>query len=267
MTRKWVYLAMSAGLFGLGACKENTSPTASLVNDSTITADVAASSGDEMATAVTGMAGNESAVGMAPGVVSLAPLGLNSDWSRSRTCYDSTGAVVAGCSPLSSVRKIITSATLNTSRNDTASTTGGATTTFSGAVHRVWTDTLFRNFTSGTETSRTHSGLQTAFDTTAFARSGVVDSVTRTQDEAAIDSIRGVTWKLPRATNPFPVSGYIVRIDTVHATFTKGTTSQSKTEIKTIEITFPADSLGNVTLTINGKSCTLNLSTHRVTGC
>lgn len=267
MNGKWLHLVTAAGLVGLAACKENTSPAASLINDSTVTADIAASSGDAMATAVTGMVGNETSVGMAPGAVSLGLAGLGSDYSRTRTCYDSTGAVVAACSPLSSVRKIITSATLNTARTDTTATTGGATITFSGAVHRAWTDTLFRIFTSGTETSRKHSGLQISHDTTAFGRVGVADSVTRTHDEAAIDSVRGVTWNLPRSTNPFPVSGYVVRIDTVHTTFATAKASASKTEVKVVKIVFPPDAQGNVTLTIDTKTCTLNLVTHAVTNC
>jgi hypothetical protein len=55
----------AAGLVGLAACKENTSPAASLVDEAAITSDVAASSGDAMATAVAGMTGNETTVGMA----------------------------------------------------------------------------------------------------------------------------------------------------------------------------------------------------------
>jgi len=266
MHRSILHLAVAAGLVGLAACKENTSPAASLFNDSTVTADVAASAGDAMATAVTGMVGNETTVGMAAPTVGLSIAGNNADYgNRNRTCYDSTGAVVAACSPLSSVRKIVTSASLNTSRADTNSVTGGATTILTGAVHRAWTDTLFRNFSSGTETSRKHSGLQTSHDTTTFSNSGT--SVTRTHDESAADSVRGVTWNLPRASNPFPVSGYIVRIDTVHATFTSPTTTSSKTEVKVVKITFPPDAQGNVTLTIDNKTCTLNLVTHKVSNC
>jgi hypothetical protein len=265
MTRKWLHLVTAAGLVGLGACKENTSPVASLFNDSTVTADVAASAGDAMATVVTGMGGNETAVGMAPGAISLGLAGLNADYTRSRTCYDGTGAVVTGCSPLSSVGTIITTASLNTTRADTNTVTGGATTIFGSAVHRAWTDTLFRNFTSGAETSRTHSGLQTSHDTTTFSNSGT--SVSRTHDESAADSVRGVTWNLPRSTNPFPVSGYIVRVYTVHATFTNATATSSKTEVKVVKIVFPPDAQGNVTLTIDNKTCTLNLVTHKVTNC
>jgi len=266
MTRKWLHLVTAAGLVGLGACKETTSPAASLVNDSTITADVANSSGDAMATDVATLLTNETSAALAaPPAQGLFGPERSTSWSGSRTCYDSTGTVVAGCSPMSSVRKIITNFSLSGSRTDTNSTTGGSTLIFSGAVHRTGTDTLTRIFTGTTETSRTHSGLQTSHDTTAFSNSGT--SVSRTNDESAADSVRGVTWDLPHSTNPFPVSGYIVRVDTVHATFTSATKSQSTTEVKYVKITFPPDSQGNVTLTIDNKTCTLNLVTHKVVNC
>ncbi len=267
MRRTLLHTMAAAGLVALAACKENTAPVASIYNAAAVTADVAASSGDAMATAVAGMIGSEISVGMTAPSARLPMRGLTADFNRQRTCYDSTGAVVAGCSPLSAVRKIITLATLNAERDDTTSTTGGATYAFSGAVHRSLSDTLFRNFTSGTETSRTHSALQTSHDTSSFSRTGVADSVARTHDESAVDSVRGVTWNLPRATNPFPVSGYIVRVDTVHSTFTSATTTASKTVVKYVKITFPADAQGNVTLTIDNQTCTLNLVTHKVSNC
>ena len=268
MRRGMLYVMSAAGLVGLAACKETSAPAASLVNESTVTSDVAASSGDAMATEVAAMVGNETTAGMAAPPAALTLGGTNADFSRVRTCYDSTGAVVAGCTPLSSVRKIITTGSLNASRADTFSVTGGATIAYSGAVHRFATDTLFRIFASGSETSRTHGGLQTSHDTTSFGRSGVADSVSRTFAEAAIDSVRGVTWNLPRLSNPFPVSGYIVRIDSVHATFSNATKSQTRDEVKVVKIQFPpVDAQGNVTLTINGKSCLLNLVTHHVSGC
>jgi hypothetical protein len=268
MHRNMLHLAVAAGLLGLAACKESTSPAAALYNDSTVTADVAASSGDEMATTVSTMLTNEAAATLTapPSAFSLfAPLRSNVSWSGSRTCYDSTGAVVNACSPMSSVRKIITAFTLNGSRADTSTVTGGATRIFGGAVHRAGTDTLNRNFTSGSETSRTHSGLVTSHDTTTFSNSAT--NVARTHDETAADSVRGLTWNLPHSSNLFPVSGYIVRVDTVHSTFTSPTTTSSKTVVKLVKITFPADAQGNVTLTIDNKSCTLNLVTHVVANC
>lgn len=268
MRGRLLHLMTAAGLVGLAACKETSAPAASLINEATVTSDVAASSGDAMATEVAGMVGNETTAGMSAPPAAFNLFGTSADFTRVRTCYDSTGAVVAACTPLSSVRKIITSATLNATRADTFTVTGGATIAYSGAVHRLATDTLFRNFVSGTETSRTHSGLQNSHDTTSFGRTGVADSVQRSHAETAIDSVRGVTWNLPRFSNPFPVSGYIVRIDSVHATFSNATKSQTRDEVKVVKIQFPPiDAQGNVTLTINGKSCTLNLVTHHTSGC
>ena len=44
--------------------------------------------------------------------------------------------------------------------------------------------------------------------------------------------------------------------------------SKTKDEVKTVKITFPPiDAQGNVTLTIDGKTCNLNLVTHRVSNC
>jgi hypothetical protein len=34
-----------------------------------------------------------------------------------------------------------------------------------------------------------------------------------------------------------------------------------------VSVTFPADSQGNVTITINNKTCTLNLVTRTITNC
>ena len=267
MRRTLLHVMAAAGLVGLAACKETSAPVASLYNAAAVTSDVAASAGDAFATAVAGMVGSETSVGMTSAAARLPMRGLTADFSRTRTCYDSTGAVVAACTPLSSVRKIITLASLNAQRNDTNSVTGGATVVFSGAVHRSLSDTLFRMFTSGTETSRKHSALQISHDTTTFGRTGVADSVARTHEESAADSVRGVTWNLPHATNPFPVAGYIIRVDTVHSTFRNATTSSSKTVVKYVKITFPADAQGNVTLTIDNQTCTLNLVTHKVVNC
>jgi hypothetical protein len=190
--------------------------------------------------------------------------------SRNRTCYDgtdvATAGVVAGCSPLSSVRMIITDASLDGSRSFSSSVTGGASVSFSGGVHRVLTDTLRRTFDTSqppVETARSHSGFATAHDTSSYQG----PNVSRFHSEAAYDSVVAVTWNLPRSTNPWPVSGMIVRSDTVHATFTNATQTVTRDLQKRIAVVFPADDQGNVVLTIDGQTCNLNLVTHRVTDC
>src|SRR5262249_27260054 len=133
--------------------------------DDTVTNDIAASSGDAIASGVETMAANEDAATMpSSGVEAAAP---NLSFSRLRTCYDGTGTVVPNCSPMSSVRKIITHVSVDGSRSGSVSVTGGNTTSWSGAVHRVADDTITRNFNGSTEQSRTHDAVGMAHDTTS----------------------------------------------------------------------------------------------------
>ncbi len=250
----------------LVACNTSTSPsTSSLYNDSTVTADIANTSGDAIATSVDMMLGDESAASMPSASQPAATVGNSLSYTRTRTCYDSTGTVVPGCSPMSSVRKVITHVSLDGSRSESLSVTGGPTRVWSGAVHRVADDTVNRIFNTANppvETSRVHLAVGTAHDSTSFQG----DTVSRSEDEAAHDTFN-VTWNLPHSTNPFPVAGSIMRVDSVHVTFTKGSTTETRDVVRTVEVDFPPDAQGNVTLKINGKTCTLNLVTHAVANC
>jgi len=271
------YLVPPAGavaVIGLAACGDTTVATPTLFNDSTTTLDVAASSGDAAAQTVATMAGSDSAAGFSANYVgSTAPSAFfeaapinNLNTVRTRTCLDANGAVVAGCSPLSSVRKIATHVTADGSRGQTTTTTGGTSATWTGAVHRVADDTTTRVFNTASpavETSRIHSAVGTAHDTTSFTEA----TLTRKTSEVAHDSVKAVTFNLPRSSNPYPVSGSIVRVDSVHVALTKGTLSETKDVVRVVTITFPADAQGNVVLKVNAKTCNLNLVTHAVTGC
>lgn len=264
-----VPVVLGAWLLALVACSTTTAPVStSVYNDSTLTADVAATSGDEVATSVETMIANEQAAALPSAAVDLPGPGPDNslNYSRTRTCYDGSGAVVAGCTPLSSVRKIVTHVTLDGSRSFSNTTTGGNSRSWSGAVHRVQDDTTTRNFNTATppvELSRTHGATSTGHDTSSFTG----DVVQRFEAEAAHDRVNDVTWDLPRSTNPFPVSGSVTRVDSVHATFTKGTVTETRDVVRNVEIDFPPDAQGNVVLKINGKTCTLNLVTHAVANC
>lgn len=260
---KNLYLSslIAAAALGLTACGDSTSSN-SIFSDALVTTDIAASSGDAAATAVDNMVLAESDVSLsAPAALSSAA-GI----SRTRTCYDANGAVVAGCSPIASVRKIVTHVAIDITRDGSSSTTGGPTVTWSGAVHRVADDTTKRNYNTAqppAEISRTHSGVSVAHDTTSFTG----DTISRKHAEAAHDSFNALTWNLPRSSNPWPVSGTIMRLDSIHATFTKGSLSESRDVVRTVEVDFPADAQGNVVLKVNGKTCNLNLVSHKVTAC
>jgi hypothetical protein len=256
-------LSAAAAIMFLAACsKDSTSP--SLIDNATLTTDIASSAGDAIALDVSTLAANEVAASLSQTAASASSIDATAAvtdsiaFSRSRTCFDETGTVIA-CVPLANVRMIVTHLSFDGTRSGSAA--NGAT--FAGTLHRVADDTLTRVFTSGTETSRIHSAVAAGSDTTSFSG----PNVTRTHEASGIDSIEAVTFNLPRISNPWPVSGAIVRNVSVHATFTSATRTQTIDVQKRVEVDFPADAQGNVTLKIDNMTCNLNLVTHAVTGC
>ena len=262
----------AVAMLAVAGCSSDstTGNLASLYNDSTVTVDIAASAGDAISTSIENMTANE----LGAGILSLSDLTAGTTMAnsapsnalttnRTRTCYDAAGAVVAGCTPLSTVRKIVSHVTVDGSRSSSSSTTGGSTASWSGAVHRVSNDTLVRVFTGANETSRIHNDNAVVHDTTMFSDA----KMTRNVSESGRDSVKGVTFNVPRSSNPFPVSGSIVRVDSVHVALTKGTQTETKDVVRTVEVDFPADAQGNVVLKVNAKTCTLNLVTHAVANC
>jgi hypothetical protein len=252
-------VAAAAALLALAACGKDSTAPSSLVNDPQVTADVASSAGDAIATDVSTMIGDEVNVALpAPGM-SFDLLGVRNDsitYVRTKTCYDVSNTVVAGCSPLSSVRSIVFHVTLDGTHTGVL---------FTGAVHRVRVWTLTRIFSNDVETARQHDGVGAAHDTTVF--NNAATQVTRTHALTALDSADAVVFNLPRATNPWPASGMMVRRVAVHTTFESPTAQATKDYTKRIEVDFPADAQGNVVLKIDAKTCNLNLVTHAVTNC
>jgi hypothetical protein len=244
----------------MSACESSTDVP--LLNDATITADVAASAGDAIALSVTNMVTNETAATLSN--IEALPTSNVVDntltYSRTRTCLDVNGAVVVACTPLTSVRKIATRVTMDGTRSGSSP---DATKSWTGAVHRVSNDTVTRVFTGSTETSRIHADVATGNDTTTFTEG----TFSRKVIEAGLDSVKQVTWNVPRSTNPWPISGSIKRVATVKVTVTKGDRTETRDVVRTITVTFPPDAQGNVVMTINGKTCNLNLVTHAVTAC
>jgi len=261
-------LSIAAGVvLGLSSCTESTEP--SLFDEADVTADIAASAGEAIASAVGVMIANESSAALSVAQSHHGGHGDGThsvDVTRSRTCLDADGAVVTACSPLASVRKIVTHASLDGTRGNTRVNRSGETVTFSGAVHRVMDDTLTRVFDTAeppSETARVHDGVATVDDTTTFTNG----TKSRTASEAAVDSVRSLTWNLPRSGNPWPVSGSVVRNTAVTVTVTDGDRTETRSLSRRIQVTFPADAQGNVTLQIDDQVCQLNLVTRRIVGC
>jgi hypothetical protein len=259
---------IAAAALSVTACEDSLSG-GQLISDDELNNDIAASAGDALASTLATLEVNEFSVGLTsasdqPGVALANQQTLSFD--RTRTCYDASNAVVANCTPIASVRKIVTHVTVDGTRSGSHPARNGGTAEWSGAVHRVVDDTVVRNFNTATppvETSRTHSAVATGKDTTSFTNG----DVTRVSSEMSTDSVKAVTWNLPRSSNPFPVSGSIKRILSATVEVTRGTQTETRSFTRTITLTFPADAQGNVVLTVNDKTCNLNLVTRAVSNC
>lgn len=260
-----VTLATSGFIVTSCSSDSTTGTLSTILSDSMATQDVATTSGDAIATSVETMAANEVAT-LSFDVLRSVSASNTFTLNRTKTCYDGSGVVVAACSPLSSVRKIVSLVTMDGSRGSGSAVTGGSATTWSGAIHRVSNDTTVRNFSTAAtpaEISRTHSDVIVGHDTTMFSDA----TTTRKHVETYHDTVKGVTWNVPRSSNPFPVSGSIVRVDSVHVTVSKANQTETKDRVHTVEVDFPADAQGNVVLKVDAKTCSLNLVTHAISGC
>jgi hypothetical protein len=255
------HFIVAAAVLGLAACGKDGTAPASLIDDVVVTADVASAAGDAIATDLETLLGNETYALLPAAGISFDLFGVsgnNFTVNRTRTCYDAADAVVANCSPLTT-RKVVTHVSVDGTRTGT---------NFTGIVHRVRDLTVTRNFNTAVapvEVSRTHDGAGASHDTLTFANA--TTNVTRVHSEASTDSVRGVTWTLPRATNPWPVSGTVIRNIAVHVAVDTPTRHETRDVTRRIVVDFPADAQGNVVLHVNDKTCNLNLVTHTVTGC
>ena len=261
MKRKSViHLALAAGLMGLAACEESTAP-GSLVDEALVAADVAQSAGDAIANDVAVLIGNEVNAALPAAGINFDLFGLRADSlsiTRTKTCYDGANAVVANCSPITT-RRIVFHVSVFGSRSGT---------NFTGVVHRVRDWTVTRNFDTAVppaEVSRTHDGVGTSADTTTHTNPTA--GITRTHAASSTDSTIAVTFDLPRASNPWPVSGMMVKRLSVHSTFEGPNRTDERDFQKRVEVDFPADAQGNVVMKVNEKTCNLNLVTRAVTNC
>lgn len=249
MQRLTYALAAAVAVAGVVACTDSNAP--SDVTDTELAADIAASSGDAIAMDVAQAIANEQFGGFgAPGINASVGAALDTasvNVVRTRTCYDAEDNEVQ-CGPGTASMRV-------TMRIDGTVQRGG----FSGKIHRT-RDMLVTGLGSNS-TTRTHNGVGTSNDTTSFTG----DRGTRDAVESSVDSIVNLTFQLPHSSNPWPVSGQIIRNvnATVTLTRTDGTTD-TRTISRRVVVTFPADAQGNVSLQVGDLSCTLNLVTHRV---
>lgn len=254
-------IIVAMAVFGLAACSKDSTAPASLIDDTQLTADVASAAGDAIATDLETLLGNETYALLPTAAISFDLFGVNGNTftvNRTRTCYDAANAVVANCSP-ATTRKVVAHVTVDGSRTGT---------NLSGVVHRVRDMTVTRAFNTAAppvEVSRTHDGVGASADTLTYANA--TTNVTRVHDEASLDSTVAVTFNLPHATNPWPVSGKMIRNVSLHVVVDTPTRHETRDVTKRVEVDYPADAQGNVVLHVNDKTCNLNLVTHTVSGC
>ena len=249
-TRLIHVLAATAAVAGVAACSDTSAPSA--LTDTQVMADLAASSGDAIATDVAQAIQNE---GSFAGAASLNGPAMAQDTSnltvvRTRTCYDAQNAVVA-CGPGNGV----------VSMHVTLQVDGSVQrANFSGKIHRSRDMTI--TGLGSTSTTRTHNGFGASNDTTTFT--GTLG--TRHAEESSSDSVVNLVFRLPHSSNPWPISGKIIRnVDAVITlTKTDGTTV-TRTVDRRVVVNFPADAEGNVQIQVGDQSCSLNLVTHHVT--
>jgi hypothetical protein len=250
MSRMRLALATLAAVTvaGLAACSDSTAPSS--VSDTSLATDLASSAGDAIATDVTEMIGNEQFGGLNAATLAAAAADTSTfTRTRTRTCYDAQGNVVTCGQGLTA--SIVVTLQLDGTRIGDG---------FTAIVHRQRHDSI-SGLDSGS-TQRTHNGFGSSRDTTSFTR----DSTMRTADIAAADTVADLVFQLPHASNPWPVSGQIIR--NLNATFTvTGAQNSTRTISRRVVVMFPADAEGNVQIQVGTLTCNLNLVTHKVTGC
>lgn len=265
-TRSLTGALATAIVLAVSACDSATDPN-TIISESELDQDIAAASGEAVANDVADLIGSEQFAGLPNASTTFdlfgGPPGVTVN--RTRTCYDDN-VVQQACDAATTDSVVLT---MSKDGSFTRSHTGPrGTETFTAAVHEDRTLTI--SGLSGTETSRVHNGTGTGNDTTEFEGAFENGTLTRHVAESSSDSIRQVTFTVPRAAGaPWPVSGSIVRnvageIE-VTASGPNGERNETRSYTRRIVVTFDGDE--TAVITINSRTCTLNLGTRRITGC
>ncbi|HEY2804398.1 MAG TPA: hypothetical protein VGI92_00915 [Gemmatimonadales bacterium] len=262
-------IILAAAALTAGACSKdnNTSPpNTQVVSDQQVSSDVVNSAGPAIAVEVAEISTDDSAMAAPPAVDQNSP--PNIAFARHRACYQGTALQVA-CDSLTTDSLVVTDTVTGSIARSFTGPHGSDSMTV--AVHAM----LHINISglAGHETFRLHNGDGTLNDTTRFA--GTTDSTarSRTMAESDNDSMVAIRMNLPRASNLYPVSGTIVRNVSGSTTVVGGTNPGTRTFSRRVEVDFPADAQGNVTLKISGSgvsgtaTCSVNLLSRVVSAC
>lgn len=262
MNRRFLSLTSMAALVAAAACSDSTSSDG-LLSEQEITADLAAASGEAIATEIADLVGNESFAGLSAVMGTPAAIEV----VRTRTCFDALGAEQTACDATTTASIVLT-VTKNGSISRSHEGPRG-TEQLTAAVHQARDLTI--SGLAGDETSRTHDGDGTSRDTVTIVRTGEDVTLTRRIATASDDTVDAIVFNLPHASNPWPVSGSVIRNASgtleVTAVGPNGERHESRSWSRRVQVTFPADNQGNVVIQINDQTCNLNLVTRRITNC
>lgn len=274
MTRSVSFVVIAGALVaGLAACGGDATAPKLAVSDQQITADVATSAGDAIATDVSLMTGSESTAGASASVSSSQP-GTFGTLSGSSCTYDAASGrfacpqVAAGGITLDRSYAFLDASGQPQSAYDAATTDSiDFQMSLAGSIDNNQLQAQFRRDRhfgvgglEGTETTHRWSGVGTGSDDWTLTGANETRHYTAQGTETADQ----VTWQLPQSSNPYPVSGSITR--DVHATLTAtGAREMTKTIDRHVVVTFNGTHL--VTLQVGTSTCTLDLDTHAVSGC
>ncbi len=253
-------LLLVAAAAAFAACGDSNSPSVSVISDAQLQSDITTASAEAISLDLSELVSSEVFAGFSapPASPGLLP-GVTVQ--RTRTCYAAN--VAQGACDAGTTDSVVLTVQMDGSF-ERSNTTPHGTEAMSVALHRARTLTI--SGLAGAETSRTHNGAGSGTDTTAFSGTSDSTSRSRTLTTASTDSVQGIVFNLPHSSNPWPVSGRIIRNMSGKLVRT-GPNPVERTFSRRIEVVFPADLQGNVTLKVNSVTCSLNLTTRVVSGC
>ncbi|HEU4630516.1 MAG TPA: hypothetical protein VFS08_12275 [Gemmatimonadaceae bacterium] len=282
-------LALAA--LGAVACSDAStasSPPDEVLPQAQISADVAASTGEEVARDIQALSAAELAAGLGASasrtadgtsaaasrsVMRGAATGCAFDeasgrhvcptftlegltWERSYALLDAEGQAMAEYSPT-----LTASINAQWTMDGTVSGTRGDA-TWSATVHHA------RDYTvsglAGEETSRTWNGTGSSADTTVYT----APQRTRSYGMTGTHTTTGVVFALPHAEHPYPRSGTVER--TVSGTATvSGAQLVTRSVTRTVRVSFDGGETARLEVVGPERTlvCTLNLATGQVSGC
>jgi hypothetical protein len=259
-------IAALAFAAGLAACADSTDPGPN-VSDAQLTADVAGDAGDATVFDLSQMLGSETQAGVAP--ATAADRGLSSQ----NSCTYSAGVgrflcpAITGTDGLTLDRSyaVYAGGTAQSSYSATATDSINFQTHLAGSLTRNartgWINnvrTMTMSGLAGAETQRTWNGTGVRTDSAHVTEAGVAR---RTKLES-VDAISNVVYKLPRASNPYPLSGTITHDVTVSATVDRARGQSTRSSTRHVVVTFNGTS--TAAMTVGTRSCTVDLATREV---